>query len=165
MLAIVVLAQLVAAAPAPSQPAAAPVVLGGGSAVPASGAPRTLADVARERKLNREGASSGSFSVATSTVVKESSPVVGGATAWPAQGTPSARGKAPDPKNRRYEAYLALPSTKAAIEADKVAPLAGVRGRVLTEDQFNTGNLNGRPSAPGQLSDGLGSGAFVPPRR
>jgi hypothetical protein len=139
---------------------AAPVVLGASPAAVA-GAPKTLADIARERKLNRTGtAVKGSFSATASTVVQDDGGWAALKTAPTRQNTVPARAAGAEVGS--YAAYLELASTKAAIALDQVAPLAGARGRVMTEAQHATGNLNGRPSAPGQLSDGLGNGNFVP---
>jgi hypothetical protein len=60
-----------------------------------------------------------------------------------------------------YAKYLDLASTKAALALDKIAPLGGVLGRVATEAQNATGNLNGMASAAGQCNDALGQGIGI----
>ena len=62
-LALAAFAPWPALAEPPAPPQGDPVVLG----APAATGPRTLADVARGRKLNREGPGTGTFSVAAST--------------------------------------------------------------------------------------------------
>ena len=59
MIAMLVLAQLASATPAPTP--AAPL---GAASTAVSGKPRTLADVARERKLGKKGVEGGTLSVA-----------------------------------------------------------------------------------------------------
>ena len=88
MLLIALLAQ---AAPAPSPastPASTPPAVVGSASTSVSARPRTLADVARERKLGQKGVAGGTFSVAGSpgapASVKAGEPYTADASASPA---------------------------------------------------------------------------------
>jgi len=67
MLAFAILAQIAAAATPPSAPAPTPTKAVGTASASVSGAPRTLSDVARERKLGKKGVEGGTLSVAGTT--------------------------------------------------------------------------------------------------
>ncbi len=84
MLAYLLLAQLASAAVA--TPAATPAPALGAAATAVSGRPKTLADLARERKLGLKGTSGGTLSVAGASgmpVITSATDVRGGSPALP----------------------------------------------------------------------------------
>ncbi len=90
MLALLLLAQVASAVPVP-MPAVTPVATPAAIAAPAlgagsasvSGKPRTLADLARERKLGRKGVAGGTLSVAGTTGMPEVVPAADGRAGRP----------------------------------------------------------------------------------
>jgi hypothetical protein len=74
MFVIALLAQVAAAPSSASTPAPTPTVVVGTASGSVSARPRTLADVARERKLGKKGVEGGTFSVAGASGAPASAP-------------------------------------------------------------------------------------------
>jgi len=88
MFLIALLAQVAAASPPASTPPPTPSALAGSASASVSARPRTLAEVARERKLGKKGVAGGTFSVSgasgTPAIVKTGEPYAADASASPA---------------------------------------------------------------------------------
>jgi hypothetical protein len=119
MFMIALLAQVVAAPSSASAPAPTPTAAVGSTSSSVSARPRTLADVARERKLGKKGVEGGTFSVAGAS----------GAPASVAPGEPHPAGASASPSNARVRAARA--EVRAARQA---LDDAAVRKGMSSED-------------------------------
>lgn len=115
----------------PASPQPAPVVLGASPAAVA-GAPKTLADIARERKLNRTGAPQGSFSATESTAQHRDAPAraEAGPVAVPVRGemAPAAGVSPTKAKVEQLRADLTAAQKELDRMSDQVTVYAGRPG-------------------------------------
>jgi|PersoiStandDraft_1058852.scaffolds.fasta_scaffold08638_4 hypothetical protein len=119
MFMIALLAQVAAAPSSASAPAPTPTAAVGSASSSVSARPRTLADVARERKLGKKGVEGGTFSVAGAS----------GAPASVAPGEPHPADASASPSNARVRAARA--EVRAARQA---LDDAAVRKGMSSED-------------------------------
>lgn len=119
MFVIALLAQVAAAPSSASAPASTPTAAVGSASSSVSARPRTLADVARERKLGKKGVEGGTFSVAGAS----------GAPASVAPGKPHPADASASPSNARVRAARA--EVRAARQA---LDDAAVRKGMSSED-------------------------------